>query len=408
MSQQAVPTQTRFVARQPIFNRSKKAVAYELLFRQTMENVCRSGDLDQAAKGALDTAVLVGLDVLSNGLSVYVNCTRDSLLSGYVHLFPPALTVVEILENVVPDAEVVSACRELKQAGYRIALDDFVDAPAFVPLTALADIIKVDFRLSPPDARTALVRKFGGKHIQLLAEKVETHEEFSTAVEQGFTLFQGYFFCKPVVYFTQDIPSSRANYLRILQALNSPELDFVEIKDFLKCEPALYYRLFRYLNSAAFSFRGEISSISQALALLGERRVRRWLTLVCVALAGDDKPRELVTLALVRARFCELLAQHCIGAGASSFMLGLFSLLDAILDLPKEVVLKMVKAPADVQAALLGEANELRTIFELMLAFESGDWPKCEQLVNRTQMPESVLSRSHLQAVHWVQTWQLG
>ena len=331
MAEMAGPITTRFIARQPIFARDKTVVAYELLFRQTAENVFGSHDPDQATKACLDTAILVGFDFLK-GHSVFVNCTRDCLLSGYVALFSPEITVVEVLETVTPDQEVVAACRKLKKAGYRIALDDFVDQPAYAPLTELADIIKVDFRLSPPPVREALVRKFANQRTQLLAEKVETHEEFAAALQLGFTLFQGYFFCKPVVVSTHDISSSRVSYLRILKAANAPELDFGKIEELIKSEPALYYRLLRYLNSAAFGFRVEVKSIAQALVLLGERDLRRWLTLVCVVLANSGKPHELVVLALVRARFCELLATRSKVTESASFMLGLFSLMDAILD----------------------------------------------------------------------------
>ncbi len=307
MTEVTGPIQTRFIARQPIFNRDKTVAGYELLFRATAENVFNSTDADYATKACLDTAVLTGFN-FSNARRVFVKCTRNSILNGYVTLFPPDLTVVEVLETVTPDPDVVAACKELKKEGYRIALANFVDKPDYAPLTEVADIIKVDFRSTSLPLQQALVRKFA-THAQPLAARVETYEELFTAVQLGFKLFQGYFFCKPFVISTRDVPSSRASYLRILKAINAPELDFANIEQLIKSDPALYYRLLRYLNSAAFSFRVEVKSIPQALVLLGERDLRRWLMVVCAVLASSGKPSELVVNALVRA------AQQSLGMG---------------------------------------------------------------------------------------------
>lgn len=398
--------QTRFIARQPIFDREQRVAAYELLFRQTAENICISNDPDLASKCTIDTAVLVGVNVLSNGRMMFVNCTRDTIMNGWVTLFPPEITVLEILETVEPDPDLISACQELRKAGYRIALDDFVDHPHLAPLTELADIIKVDVRLSPPAVQAELARKYANSHT-LLAEKVETQEEFGAVAQLGYMLFQGYFFCKPVVVSTRDISGSRATHLLILQAANAPELDFREIEALIKSEPAVYYRLFRYLNSAAFCFRTEIKSIVQALALVGEHGVRKWLTLVCAVLAGEGKPRELVALALVRAKFCELLGRYTGASESALFMLGLFSLMDAILDTSIEVILEQVRLPPEVNEALLGRHSVLRRTFELVLAFEAGDWTTCEQLADKLHVSEDAVNQAHMSAVAWRQGLQL-
>lgn len=287
MSATAATVQTRFIARQPIFNRAQRVTGYELLFRQTAENIFTSNDPDLATKKVIDTAVLVGVDALSNGHSIYVNCTRDTIVNGYITLFSPKTTVVEILETVNPDPDLIFACRKLKEAGYRIALDDFRDHPRFALMTELADIIKVDFRSSSPAVRAELVKKYAHTHTQLLAEKIETHEEFASAAELGYMLFQGYWFCNPVVFSARDIPGSQATHLRILQATNAPELNFIALATLIKSEPALYHRFVCYLNSAALSFRTELKSIVHALKQLGERSVRKWLTLISAVLASE-------------------------------------------------------------------------------------------------------------------------
>lgn len=410
MSSTAVAAaRTRFIARQPIFDRARNVQAYELLFRQNgEENAFRGNNLDMASQSVMDTAVLFGTNILSQGHSIYLNCTRKSLLDGYVTLFSPATTVVEILETVEPEPEVLEACRELKIAGYRIALDDFVDSPRFAPLVNLADIIKVDFRLSPPDVWAEMARRYGPRGIQLLAEKVETHDEFSKALQLGYRLFQGYFFCKPRMLSTRDISGSRATYLRILQVAHAPELDYFKIEALIKSEPALFYRFFRYLNSAATPVRSEVKSILQAVTLLGEEDIRKWLTLVCAVLANEGQPSELIVLALVRARFSELLAGHAGLPGCSAFMLGLFSLMEGILEVPIQSVLDQVHLPEEVAAALLGEDNSLSRMQQLVLAYEQADWKACDHHALELQISADSMNHAHIQAVEWVQSLHLG
>jgi EAL and modified HD-GYP domain-containing signal transduction protein len=409
MSSTAVAAaRTRFIARQPIFDRARNVQAYELLFRYNEENVFRGNNLDMASQSVMDTTVLFGANVLSNGHSIYLNCTRKSLLDGYITLFSPETTVIEILENVEPEPEVLEACRDLKKAGYRIALDDFVDNPRFAPLVNLADIIKVDFRLSTPTVWADMARKYAPRGIQLLAEKVETHEEFSKALQLGYKLFQGYFFCKPRMLSTRDISASRATYLRILQVVHTLDLDYFKIEALIKSEPALFYRFFRYLNSAATPVRSEVTSIVQAATLLGEEDIRKWLTLVCAVLANEGQPSELIVLALVRARFCELLASHTGIPESEAFMLGLFSLMEAILEVPIKSVLEQIHLPEQVTAALLGEDNPLSRMEQLVIAFEKADWGICDQRARELQIHEEAVTQAHIAAVEWVQTLHLG
>lgn len=401
-------TRSRFIARQPIFDCALKVAGYELLFRQSRENVCAAQNSDYASESTLDTTILVGVNTLSNGRSMYVNCARSSLINGFPTLFSPAMTVVEILESVEPDPDVIEACRELKEAGYRIALDGFVDEPRVTPFLRFTDILKVDFRMTSAESRAAVARNFANTGVRLLAKKVETQEELAAAQQLGYTMFQGYFFSKPSMFHTRDISASRATYMRILQVVNAPELNFVEVEALIKSDPALCYRFFRYLNSAAFPIRGEVKSIVQAAMLLGEQNTRKWLTLVCAVMANEGQPAELVNLALVRARFCELLARHTATSESASFMVGLFSLMDAILGTPLKTLVQLVLLPVDVTAALLGEDNVLRRTGELVLAFEKAEWSACERLASRLRISENAINQAHMEAVEWVQGLQLA
>lgn len=390
-----------YIARQPIFDRQRKTQAYELLFRASEENSYNGSDPEMASKSTMDTAVLVGLDVLSDGHDIFLNCTHGLLIGGYPSLFPPSVTVVEVLETVEPTPAVLTACKQLKDAGYRIALDDFVDHPRFAPLIEMADIIKVDFRLTPPKERNEIVRRYGVNGRTMLAEKVETHEEFNQAANGGFELFQGYFFCKPNIMSTHKLPGISDQSFRILAVLGKPDLDLIEIEQVIKSEPALSYRLLRYLNSPAFYLQTEIRSILQALTLLGEHDLRKWLLLVYTVAAGGAKNPELVNAALVRARFAELLGPHAHLSGASLFIVSLLSLMGAILNIPLPTLMQQISVPDEIADAVLGEPNALRRCHDLVVAYEAGDWASCETLRQELHIHREHLRPAYLEALQW-------
>ena len=209
------------------------------------------------------------------GRRAFINCTRDVLLKGYASLLPKQRVALEILEDVTPDEEVINVCRALKAAGYVIALDDFDDRDALRPLVELADIIKVDFLATKGQERRVLVERFTPAGVRLLAEKVETHEDFKQAAEMGYSHIQGNFFARPEIVSGQDIPGFKLNYLRILQAILQPELNLSQMEGIIKRDASLCFRLLRYLNSVLFGFSEEIRSIRHALGLLGDEQVRK-------------------------------------------------------------------------------------------------------------------------------------
>lgn len=279
----------RYVARQPILTGEEQVFGYELLFRDGTENCFRGLDLNAAARSTVDNSMLIGFDVLCAGRRAFINCTRDVLLKDYITLLPSGQTVVEVLETVEPDDLVIAACQRLKEAGYLIALDDFVANDPRENLTELADIIKVDMKLTTAAERAEMVKRYGPWRSRLLAEKVETREEFVEARDMGFLYFQGYFFQRPEILTTRGIPENRFNYIRMLQAVAKPELDEREIEKVIKSEASLCYRLLRYLNSAVFGLSNEIHSVRHALSMLGERETRRWIRLVATLGAGQGK-----------------------------------------------------------------------------------------------------------------------
>jgi len=393
----------KFLARQPIFDTDQIVYGYEMLFRSGPENFFDLSNADAAAASTADNLFLFGLDRLTQGRRAFLNCTRDILVRDLPTLLPKDRVVIEILETVQIDDELVEACRRLKAGGYLLALDDFRDRPEWGPLVQIADIVKVDVLATGVEEQQRLAGVFAHTKVRLLAEKVETHADFKRTLDWGYSYFQGYFFSRPEMVKRFDIPASKLNYLLVLQAANKVPLDLKDVADRIKAEASLSYRLLRYLNSPAFPLVVEVHSIPHALSLLGERGVRKWISLVAVACMGDEKPQELVALPLVRARFCELLAPHA-GLGESSsdlFLLGLLSAMDAILDMKMADILKEITIHEGIRDALLGKENALRRVFDLALRYEMGKWNELSRDAFALKVPEDLIPDLYMRALEW-------
>jgi c-di-GMP-related signal transduction protein len=231
----------RFVARQPIFDRSQKVFGYELLFRNGVENYFNA-DPELAARSTLDSSLLFGIDTLCDGRRAFVNCTREALFKDLITLLPPSQTVAEILETVEPEDRVIAACKRLKSAGYLIALDDFAPNDPRIPLCEFADMIKVDVRATRPEERAGLIRRFGSSKCKMLAEKLETPHEFHQSRDMGYVYFQGYFFCCPELVIGCEVSASRLHYILLLEMVSRAEIDMRELEKLLKQEASIPYR----------------------------------------------------------------------------------------------------------------------------------------------------------------------
>src|SRR5262245_18272939 len=266
-----------FVARQPIFDRKLGVFAYELLFRSGPDSCFPANtDIDFASSRTVsDVVSLIGLDTMVRGKRAFLNVSRHVLVNDLAMALPRNRVVVELLEWIEPDDEVLAACRRLKKAGYMLALDDFVERPHDAALVAMADFVKVDFRLSAPDCREQLARKFARRGIRMLAEKVETRDEMTSAMPAGYTYFQGYFFCRPTVVASKDIPGFRLTYLRLLREFNRPEVTVHKLEELIRQEVTIVYRVLRLVNSVTFGTRKRIESIREALVFLGLDIVRK-------------------------------------------------------------------------------------------------------------------------------------
>lgn len=279
-----------FIARQPIFTQQQQVYAYELLFRSGTANAFPEVDANHAsARVMVDSLCTLGLETLTGGKRAFINMTRDLLVGDYATLLPKDAAVIEVLESVAPDEKVVAACQRLKEAGYTIALDDFTEKAAMAPLTALADIIKVDFLTTRPGERRALVKRYGPRGVRLLAEKVETPAAFQEAVTFGYHYFQGYFFAKPAVLQTKAAPEFRLTYLSLLQEVVKRDVDLRKVASIVGRDVTLSYKLLRYINSAYFGLRRTISSIPEALGLLGGEGVEAVGRVAQPGLAGIEQ-----------------------------------------------------------------------------------------------------------------------
>ncbi len=395
-----------FIARQPIFDTKGRVYAYELLFRSGLHNYFDCDDADHAAASVIaNSNLLFNLDEMTGGTKAFINCTHTVLIKDLMTTLPRQQAVVEVLEDVEPDEKIIEACRRLKSLGYTLALDDFVYHENFEPLLELADIIKVDFLLSDVDEQERLAKTMIPRGIKMLAEKVETHEVYEHAKQMGYQLFQGYFFAKPVIISRKDIPTNKIQFLRILKDIHAQEVDFKKLALTIQSEVSLSYKLLKLINSAAFALRHKVTSILQALSLLGLREIRSWVSLLSIASMADDKPAELVVCSLIRARLCEQLAQPLKMGDRQSdmFLMGLFSLLDAIMSRPIDEILEEITVEDDIVEALIGEPGTLRSILDLVIAMEKGEWEEVSRLAAELQIEEQPLSAAYLDAVKWAQ-----
>lgn len=389
----------QFVARQPILDSSGKTFGYELLYRSGPENHANVTDENMASATVIDSALIVGLDTLCGGKRAFINCTEEMLVSRYVDVLPQEAVVLEILEDVPATDRVLEACRNLKNDGYLIALDDYVAVPERDPLLRLADIVKVEPNLAPTSLGS--IRRNCHPKMRLLAEKVETWEEVRAFAKAGCDLFQGYFYSRPQVLELQKVRPFPATYLRIMRILAAERLEFAELVRALKTEPSLCYRLLRYLNSYRFGFAGEIRSLSHGLALIGEKNFRKWLTIATLAIAGVHACNELLQTALVRARFCELMAPYVGQPGEDLFLTGLLSLFHVVLNIPMQELVDEVAVSNVVRRGLLENSTKMGRCRELIAAYCKGDWLTSSAIAGEFKIDCKLLPPLYISSLEW-------
>ncbi|RLQ95233.1 EAL and HDOD domain-containing protein [Falsibacillus albus] len=403
-----------FVARQPIFNENEETLAYELLYRSNHLNEFPKIDGDQATADVIINSFLnIGIDSLSNGKPCFINFTENLLMLKVPTYFRPREIVVEILESVIPSKELILICQELKSLGYKIALDDFMidhqqPEPHQLELMKLADIIKVDFLNTSKEKRgniEVLAKLFG---IDLLAEKVETRDEFQEAKSKGYVLFQGYFFSKPIIVSSHDVPTYFQSYYSVIQnlSLNEPSIDI--ITRLIEQDLSLSYKLLRLINSPAYRPRRKISSIRQAIVLLGLIEIQKWIYVLAVrerTLNKSNLSDEVIKTCLTRAKMCELIAtEHLKDRNSPSFFLvGMLSLVDTILSLPMEKIVEELPLLDEIVEALKGEENQLSLTLDLVISLERAEWDAMYHLSRKMNLLPKQLFDYYTFACTWAE-----
>ncbi|MEA2101593.1 MAG: HDOD domain-containing protein [Thermodesulfobacteriota bacterium] len=366
-----------FMARQPIFDRDKKIFAYELLFRDGMANFFPDIDGSSATSRILSSTFFTSdIDQITGGKRAFINFTGDLILREIPLMFPHQVTTVEILEDIQVDEQIIRACTKLKDQGYCIALDDFQYHPGLDPLIAMADIIKLDLRISPPEEIREYIDRFNATGVKFLAEKVETIEEFQQYTEMGCSYFQGYFFSRPQIMKNRDIPSLKINMLQVMTEVNSDQFRVDRLKEMIERDVGISYKLLKYLNSPFFRRTNDISSIKQAIVMLGENGIRRFLSVIILSELSEDKSSEVLKNSIVRAKFCEQLGaiKKTQREASRFFTLGLFSLIDVILENTMDHILDNLPLAKDIKDTLMHRETQMTPLLKLTIDYEKGNW----------------------------------
>jgi c-di-GMP phosphodiesterase len=388
-----------FIARQPIYDRQVEVYAYELLFRDGEGNFALVADGEAATARVIGNAFTeMGLEAIVDNRLASINVTRRFILDSQMPPLAPERMVLEILEDVEVDDQLVEAVRRFKRQGYTIALDDFTFSEAVKPLLEVAHMVKLDVRQHEPaalEAQLRLLLPFGKK---IVAEKVESYDEFEACKLLGIDYFQGDFFCKPKILRQRAIPSNKLAQLKLIAQLNSDDADFDEVEKLISRDVGLSFKLLRYINSAFFSLPQKVGSVRQAMVLLGLQAIKRWSTLLVMA-GVDDKPHELIVTALIRAHMCELLAPSQVQREHEEhFTVGMFSVVEALMDAPMETIIVSLPLSDELKIALAEQEGPKGRVLGAVLAFESGDFERLVELAPRVGVS---LQDAYNQSVAW-------
>ncbi|HEY0924587.1 EAL and HDOD domain-containing protein [Rheinheimera pacifica] len=393
-----------YAARQPILNRNKELYAYELLFRDGLENVFPDIDGDEATSRMVEGSQFsFGLDDFLGDKPGFINFTLDTLQKKYPSMLPKEQVVVEILETIQPGKRLLAECQDLKEKGYLLALDDYIHQPVWRHFYPFIDIIKIDFRSTSTDTITDIKQAIADfPHIKLLAEKVETNEEFQVALDLGFSYFQGYFFSKPEMMQSKALSPAQMTLAELLYETSKSDLDLGKITQVFQRDVHLSYKLLRYSNSTIFKRRSEIETIKQALVVLGQAELKKFLSLLFTSQISSDKPAELMRLSMTRARFAEGIAElHGKVDTAKAFLTGMMSLMDAILDEPIDSVMSKLPLAREIKDALVMRQGVLSEYITLIQFYEQGQWQEANQAINMLQLPPDKVPDAYHTAVQW-------
>jgi EAL and modified HD-GYP domain-containing signal transduction protein len=387
------------VSRQPIYSAEMAVLGYELLFRDSEVNSASFSDGDQAtAEVILNAFMNIGLQELVGNGRAFINFGRNLVMANYCESLPSNRIVIELLESIDPDDALLKRLAQLKAAGYSIALDDFICADPYYRLLESARFVKLDVLTCDQDMMQRSVATLKKFPVQLIAEKVETREQFQFCREMGFDYFQGYFFCRPELVSSQRLPVNRLATIRLITKLNNPNIEFREVEEVLSQDVSLSYKLLRYTNSAVCGLQREVESIRHAAVIVGLERMRIWASLILFS-GIEDKPHDLIVTGAVRARMCEKLAEALkIPHPERCFLIGLFSVLDAIFDRPLAEIMTALPLAPNIVEALLRHEGQLGSLLACVLAYEQRNWDEAQA---RSPLKSETIDGIYQEAVAW-------
>ena len=392
-----------FVARQPILDRAEKTIGYELLFRDGINNAFPDVDGDVATfRIIVDSFLSSGSENLTNGKTAFINFPKNLIVDHSAHFLQKDKIIIEVLEDVMPDKDVIQSLTKLKEEGYKIALDDFVYEKKLVPLILLADIIKIDLKLLDFNEIKETMQKLNKDFtIKFLAEKVETIREYNYSKQLGFSYFQGYFFVRPKIIKNKTIPTSKNNLMNLIGEASKKEVDFEKLQHLIRLDVGLSLRLLRLINSAYYKRAQKISTIKNAIIALGENRIIRFIMMVAAAEIAKGKPDELIKTSILRARMAELTGSILKSKYSENelFTLGLFSKADAMLDISMEDLMNEMPFTNRIKDGLLQKNIEFKNILQLISSFEKVDWSKRENLCKKLNITEHSIQNIYIDAL---------
>ena len=402
-----------FVARQPILNIHEQIVGYELLYRNKQENQFPNVDSDIATVDVLVNSFLsIGIDEVAQGKPVFVNFSGNLLLSSVFDYIDPTKVIIELLEDVAITEEIVIRIKELKQRGFQIALDDFIlsaNIAEHEEIFKYIDYIKIDFLATPLLQRMEIEHEIKTKypHIKFLAEKVETRNQYEVAKHSGYTLFQGYFFEQPKVLKTTDVPPNVIQNLQILSLLREEEPDISILAKNIEQDISLTYKLLQLVNFSNKRSKSKVRSIKQAVLLLGLTELRKWMYLLAMRETRSDMEsdttKEIIASSLFRAKICERFATYNREDNdAEYFLVGLFSLIDAILDRPLPIILQQLPFTEEIIETISGFNTSMAPYLNLSIALNKAEWSKADALADELKLPYDVVIQYFDEVTRWV------
>ncbi|MCF2946682.1 EAL domain-containing protein [Paraglaciecola aquimarina] len=394
-----------YAARQPILDNKQNLFAYELLYRESLKNIFPEINDDQATAKLIEGLQFnLGLETLTQDSMAFINFTHSSLLEGYPLLLPKEKIVVEILETAKPSKKLLNACIELKEKGYIIALDDYEHSNVWVHFFPYIDIIKLDYSLTnEAQFQQILTAIKPFPQIKLLAEKIETHAEYQHAINLGCDYFQGYFFSRPEVIKSVAFNPVQMSVIKLMAEMNKPEPNINIVTSIFEAEVSLSFKLLRYLQSPIFKRRKEIETIKQATIILGNEELKRFVSLLFTAQFSDNKPEQLSVMSLARARFCELMVQTHIlkGVESSAFLVGLLSLIDALVDADINELMDILPLSSEIKEAIVKRQGASANLLQLCEMFEDADWQKIETYCQNININPDKTSELFQQSLLW-------